>query len=149
MRSLPCWLSSFPSSPRCLLIPAAPRPWPYFKAIEAAYAFVEAGVESITRQLHDLTPHQYGRQTAEQLVALARRTVSSGRAKPARATSLKIRCDQLTHTQQNLALLEQEIDALIAQDPGVQGLQGVQEFGPKTMAVLRAELTRRRALRWL
>jgi transposase len=106
----------------------------------SAHAFVEAGVETITRQLHDLTPRRYGRQTAEQLVDLARKTVSSGRAMPARTTSLKILCDQLAHTQQNLAHLEKEIDTLIAGDPGAQGLQRVQEFGPKTIAVLRAEL---------
>jgi hypothetical protein len=66
--------------------------------------------------------------------------VSSGRATLARTTSLKIFCDQLQHTQQNLACLEQEIGSLLEQDPGVKGLQGIREFGPKTMAVLRAEL---------
>lgn len=106
----------------------------------SAQAFAEAGGEPIARQLHDLAPHRYGRQTAEQLVALARQSVSSGRAVPARATSLKILCDQLQHTQQNLAHLEREIETLLAQDPGAHGLQGIAEFGPKTVAVLRAEL---------
>ena len=106
----------------------------------SAQAFVEAGVESIAKQLHDLAPRNYGRQTAEQLIRLAELSVSSGRATMARTTSLKILCNQLQHTQQNLACLEQEIDSLLEQDPGVKGLQGIREFGPKTIAVLRAEL---------
>ncbi len=106
----------------------------------SAQAFVEAGVESIAKQLHDLAPRNYGRQTAGQLIRLAELSVSSGRATMARTTSLKILCDQLQHTQQNLSCLEQEIDSLLEQDPGVKGLQGIREFGPKTIAVLRAEL---------
>jgi len=73
-------------------------------------------------------------------VTLAARSVSSGRASTARATSLKILGNQLQHTRQNLARLEREIDALLEQDPSAKGIQGVQEFGPKTSAVLRAEL---------
>lgn len=106
----------------------------------SAHAIASAGIESIARELHELSPHHYGRRTAEQLVALADQSVSSGRAVPARATSLKILCDQLAHTRENLAVLEREIEALIAGDHGAQGLQSVQEFGKKTIAVLRAEL---------
>lgn len=106
----------------------------------SAHAFAEAGVESVTQHLHDLAPHRYGRPTAEQLVALAPQSVSSGWATPARAMSLRVLCDQLAHTRVNLATLEREIDALLAHDPGAQGLQAVQEFGATTIAVLRAEL---------
>src|SRR5258708_17660360 len=58
----------------------------------------------------------------------------------ARATSVQIVCDQLEHTEKNLAQLEQELDRLMEHDPGVKGLQSVPEFGPKTVAVLRAEV---------
>jgi transposase len=57
-----------------------------------------------------------------------------------RATSLQVLCDQLEHTRANLARLEGEIEHLIANDPDVKGLQQVQEFGLKTVAVLRTEL---------
>ncbi len=58
----------------------------------------------------------------------------------ARSTSLKIVCDQLEHTQANLAQLEREIDNLLETDAGARGLGSVPEFGHKTVAVLRAEL---------
>ncbi len=74
------------------------------------------------------------------LVALAKLSVSSGRALAGRATSLQVLCDQLEHTRANLAHLESELKQLIATDPGVKGLSQVQEFGLKTGAVLRAEL---------
>ena len=74
------------------------------------------------------------------LVSLAQQSGSSGRALAGRATSLRILCDQLEHTGANLARLEAELAQLIASDPGVKGLQQVQEFGLKTVAVLRAVL---------
>ena len=74
------------------------------------------------------------------LVTLAQQSVRSGRALAGRATSLQILCDQLDHTRANLARLESELGRLIASDPGVKGLSQVQEFGLKTVAVLRAEL---------
>jgi transposase len=48
-------------------------------------------------------------------------------------------CDQLEHTQANLAQLEHEIDNLLETDAGARGLGSVPEFGHKTVAVLRAE----------
>ena len=66
--------------------------------------------------------------------------MSSGKATAARATSLKILCNQLQQTQKNLTLLEAEIDRLLVGDRGATGLGGVPEFGPKTVVVLRAEL---------
>jgi transposase len=97
-------------------------------------------VEAITTLLHALAPRTSGRQTAEQLLARARQTISRGRATSARATSLKILGDHLAQTPQNLAQLAREIDALLEQDPGVKGLQSVPAFGVTTVAVLRAEL---------
>lgn len=106
----------------------------------SAQAIASAGVEPLAKLLHELAPRNYGLHTAEQLVTLAARSVSSGRALTARAMCLKILCNQLQHIRQNLAQLEREIDALLEQDPETKGLQGVREFGPKTSAVLRAEL---------
>jgi len=74
------------------------------------------------------------------LVTLAQQSVRSGRAVAGRATSLQILCDQLDHTRANLTRLESELARLIASDPGAKGLSQVQEFGLKTVAVLRAEL---------
>jgi len=85
-------------------------------------------------------PAHFGRPTAQKLVAFASKSGSSGRAVAGRSMSLRILCDQLEHTQANLARLEAEIEQLLTNDPGVKGLQQVPEFGPKTVAVLRAEL---------
>jgi transposase len=115
-------------------------PWRCSNAIEVAQAIREAGVEQLTALLREVAPKHYGRRTAERLVEEARRTGSSGRAAGARATSLRIVCDQLEQTQKNLAQLEKELDSLMEHDPGVKGLKSVPEFGPKTVAVLRAEL---------
>jgi transposase len=40
----------------------------------------------------------------------------------------------------HLTQLEEQIEQLLAGDPDAKRLQGVPEFGPKTVAVLRAEL---------
>jgi transposase len=85
-------------------------------------------------------PAHYGHPTAQKLVALAKASGSSGRALAGRSLSLRILCDQLEHTQANLARLEVEIEELLTHDPRVKGLQQVPGFGPKTVAVLRAEL---------
>jgi hypothetical protein len=71
------------------------------------------------------------------LLSLAKPSGRSGRALAGRATSLRILCDQLEYTRANLARLEAELKQLIASDPGVKGLSQVQEFGLKTVAVLR------------
>jgi transposase len=110
------------------------------KLYPSAQAVAAAGVEVIATKLHELAPRNYGRSTAEQLVQLAQHSVSRGIAVAARSTSLKILCDQLEHTQTNLAQLESAIDTLLDTDAGVKGLKSVPEFGHKTVAVLRAEL---------
>jgi transposase len=79
------------------------------------------------------------RPTAEKLVAAAQTSSSSGRALTGRASSLRILCDQLEHTQANLKRLEEELEQLITADPATKGLQQMPELGPKTVAVVRAE----------
>ena len=110
------------------------------KTYPSAQAIVTAGVEAIYQVLRTQAPAHFGRPTAKKLVELARRTASSGRALSARSASLRVLCDQLEHTQANLARLQAEIEQLIAHDPGVKGLQLIPGFGTKTVAVLRAEL---------
>src|SRR5437588_2049196 len=110
------------------------------KAFPSAQALVEAGVEPLFQLLRAQPVAHYGHPTAKKLVALANQSVSSGRAIAGRSTSLRILCDQLEHTQANLAHLNAEIEHLLNTDPGVKGLQQVPEFGSKTLAVLRAEL---------
>ena len=46
----------------------------------------------------------------------------------------------MRQTQANLSELEREIAGLVQRDDDVAGLQSVPEFGPDTVAVLRAEL---------
>lgn len=130
----------FPEFTQVFADPCRPTALTLLQRYPSAQAFAQAGVETLARLLHELAPRHYGRHTAEQLVALAQATVSSGRATAGRSTSLRILCDQLAHTQQNLASLEHELDTLLEQDPGAQAMRGVQEFGAKTIAVLRAEL---------
>ncbi len=48
---------------------------------------------------------------------------SSGRVLSGRASSLRILCDQLEHTQANLRRLEEELEQLVNTDPGTRGLQ--------------------------
>ena len=90
--------------------------------------------------MHELAPRHYGRATAEALVRLAKVSISSGMAVAARSSSMRILCDQLEHTQKNLEHLQREIDQLLEQDPKAKGMLSVPEFGPTTVAVLRAEL---------
>ncbi len=130
----------FPEFTQVFADPCLPNAMAVLKAYPHAQAIVETGVEPIFHLLHSVSPPHYGRPTAEKLVALARQSASSRRALAGRAISLQVICDQLGHTRENLARLEAEIEHLLADDPGVKGLQQVQEFGPKTIAVLRAEL---------
>lgn len=110
------------------------------KLYPSAQAVAQAGVGTLSQVLHELAPKRYGQQTAQKLVDVANRTISSGVALSARSTSLRILCDQLEHTQANLHQLQQQIEALLDQDPKVKGLLLIPEFGVMTVAVLRAEL---------
>jgi len=110
------------------------------KAYPSAQAIAQADPEAVYQVLRTVPSPHFGHPTAHQLVALAKESVSSGRALSGRATSLQILCDQLQHTQTNLSRLEQELEEFITTDPGTKGLQQMPELGTKTIAVLRAEL---------
>lgn len=130
----------FPEFIQIFADPCLPTALSVLQAFPSAQALVEAGVEPIFQLLRAQPVAHYGRPTAKKLVALAVESVSSGRARAGRSTSLRILCDQLEHTRSNLARLNAEIEHLLNTDPGVKGLQQVPEFGTKTLAVLRAEL---------
>jgi len=130
----------FPEFTRVFADPCLPTALAVLTAFPSAQALAEAGVESLLQVLRAQKAAHYGRPTAQKLVALAKQSVSSGRAIAGRSVSLRILCDQLEHTRANLARLDTEINQLLSTDPGVKGLQQVPEFGPKTLAVLRAEL---------
>lgn len=110
------------------------------QAYPSAQAFLEAGVEAVSAKLSELAPRKYGLGTAQTLLNLAQKTAASGVALAARTKSLGIVCEQLLSLQGHLVTLEAEIANWLAQDKGIAGLQSVAEFGPKTQAVLRAEL---------
>lgn len=130
----------FPEFTQVFADPCLPSALAVLKRYPSAQDIATAGVELINQVLRAQTPAHYGRPTAKKLVELAGSTASSGRALSGRSTSLRILCDQLDHTQANLARLQAEIEQLLTIDPGVKGLQQIPEFGPKTVAVLRAEL---------
>ncbi len=130
----------FPEFTQVFADPCLPSALAVLKAYPHAQAVAQVGVEPIYQILRAQQPPHYGRPTAKKLVALAKLSVSSGRALAGRASSLQVLCDQLEHTRANLARLEVELKRLITTDPGAKGLSQVQEFGLKTVAVLRAEL---------
>ncbi len=130
----------FPEFPQVFADPCRATAIALLKLYPSAQAMAAAGVETIAAKLHELAPRNYGRQTAEQLVQLAQQSSSSRLATTARSTTLKIFCDQLEHTQANLAQLEKELDHLLDADEAVKGLKSAPEFGRKTVSVLRAEL---------
>ncbi len=110
------------------------------QAYPSAKAIRSAGVDAIAAILRATAPRNYGRDTAQRLVDLAERSISSDLAVEARSLSLQIWCDQLHHTAAHLAQIEEQIAQLLSHDRSAKGLQGVPEFGSKTVAVLRAEL---------
>ena len=130
----------FPEFRQLFSDPCRPTALGILKRYPSAQALAAAGVEALAALLHELAPRHYGPKTAQQLVKLARESTSAGIAVSARASSLKILCDQLEHSQSNLAHLDEEIDKLLDADTGATGLQSVPEFGRQTVAVLRAEL---------
>ncbi len=109
-------------------------------AYPSAQAIATVGGAAITAILQATAPRNYGPDTAERLVTLAKRSSASPVAVAARGRSLALLADQLSHTQTNIAELEREIERLLRRDDGATGLQSVPEFGAKTVAVLRAEL---------
>ena len=97
-------------------------------------------MEALTATLRELAPRRYGRRAAERLVRLASQSVASPLASGARSLGLKVLCDQLEHTLANLAQVDHELEQLLERDSGASGLKSTPEFGPQTVAVLRAEL---------
>ena len=130
----------FPEFTQVFAAPCGATALALLKSYPSAQAVAQAGVEPVLAKLHALAPRRYGRSTAQRLVQLAQQSISHGIAIAARSLSLKILCDQLAHTQTNLAQLQTEIDKLLEDDHGAKGLRSVPEFGFKTVAVLRAEL---------
>jgi transposase len=113
---------------------------PLLKKYPSAHCFVEAGVEAVAVTLSELAPRHFGLETAQTLVDLARKSGASGVARQARSKGLVILCEQLMTTQKHLAELEEELAKFLDSDEDAKGLASVKEFGPKTKAVLRAEL---------
>lgn len=130
----------FPEFTQVFADPTGQTALALLKMYPSTQAFIEAGVETLRQQLHALAPRKYGQATAARLLELARHSLASGLARQARSKSLMILCDQLLHTQANLAEVEAEMAKWLDGDAGAQALGSVEEFGPKTVAVLRAEL---------
>jgi transposase len=130
----------FPEFTQVFVDPTRSTALAVLKRYPSAQAIAQTDVETLSTFLHELAPRHYGRPTAQALVRLAKASISSGVAVAARASSLRILCDQLEHTQKNLEHLLREIDQLLSQDPKATGMLSVPEFGPTTVAVLRAEL---------
>ena len=130
----------FPEFTQVFADPTRPTALAFLKRYPSAQAVAQAEVGILSHVLHELSPKHYGRRTAEKLLDVAKKSVSSGVAISARSTSLRILCDQLEHTQANLERLQKEIETLLDQDPKAKGVLSIPEFGVMTVAVLRAEL---------
>jgi len=130
----------FPEFSQIFVDPCGQAALAVLKTYPHAQAVAQAGVEAIYQVLRAVPAAHFGRPTAKKLVALAQVSSSSGRALSGRASSLRILCDQLEHTQANRQRLEEELEQLITMDPETKGLRQMPELGPKTVAVLRAEL---------
>jgi transposase len=130
----------FPEFTQVFADPTGPTALGVLTAYPGAVALVAAGVDAVATKLAALAPRRYGRDTAQRLIELAQATTARPIAQAVRATSLRILCDQLAHTQANLAQLEAALGQLLNDDTGAGGLRSVPEFGTKTQAVLRAEL---------
>jgi transposase len=130
----------FPEFTQVFADPTRPTALAFLKRYPSAQAVAQAEVGILSQVLHELSPKHYGRRTAEKLLDVAKKSISSGVAISARSTSLRILCDQLEHTLTNLEQLQQEIETLLDQDPKAKGVLSIPEFGVMTVAVLRAEL---------
>lgn len=130
----------FPEFTQVFADPTRTTALAFLKRYPSAHAVAQTDVATLTHVLHHLAPRHYGRRTAEKLLALAKGSIGSGVALPARSSSLSVLCDQLAHTQTNLQHLQQQIEALLHQDSKATRMLGIPEFGVMTVAVLRAEL---------
>lgn len=130
----------FPEFTQVFADPAGKTALAFLRLYPSAQAVVEAGVEAVQATLHELAPRKYGQASATRLLELATNSAAPGLARQARSKSLTILCDQLSHTLANLAQVEDELSKWLEGDSGAQALATVEEFGPKTVATLRAEL---------
>lgn len=130
----------FPEFIQVFADPSGPTALRVLKAYPSAQAMSEADLKTLSQLLREECPGHYGWQTVETLVRLAKSSVSSRQALQARQSSLRILCDQLEHTRNNLKRLQQEIERLLDHDPKAKGVLSIPELGPMTVAVLRAEL---------
>jgi transposase len=130
----------FPEFSQVFADPTRPTALAVLKAYPSAQAMREADPTALKVILHEHCRGHYGQKTVDTLRTLAQASVSSGQAVQARSSSLRILCDQLEHTQHNLQILQQEIDALLTTDTRAKGVLAINELGPMTVAVLRAEL---------
>jgi transposase len=105
-----------------------------------AQAIAAAGVDTMLAKLKSLAPRNYGLATAQKLHELAVNSVASGRCLEARTLSLVIICQQLAAISSHLETIETQLAQWLAADQAAQRLETVPDFGPKTVAVLRAEL---------
>lgn len=130
----------FPEFTQVFADPCRPTALAILKFYSSAEAFASASVEELTAHLQEASHGHYALRTAQRLIELAGHSAASGVARAARATGLVILCKQLLHTQQSLEQLEAETLKLMKQDEDAMTLEKVEEFGPKTVASLRAEL---------
>jgi transposase len=130
----------FPEFTQVFKDPTGPTALALLRAYPGAEAVAMGGIDAITHLLQAVAPRKYGPRTAERLVALAQQSCASPLAVTARRHCLQILIDQVRQTQANLGELEREIASLVQRDDDMAGLQSVPEFGPDTVAVLRAEL---------
>src|SRR5260370_1923513 len=126
----------FPEFTQVFADPTRPTALAVLKRYPSAQAIAQTEVETLGTFLHELAPRHYGRPTAQELVRLAKASISSGVAVAARSSSLRILCDQLDHTQKNLEQLQREIAQLLDQDPKSTGLLVCPGFGPPACAGL-------------
>jgi len=130
----------FPEYTQVFADPCRPTALAILKLYPTPQVIAEVPVAVLGAKLTELSNGHYGLKTAERLITLGKTSASSGLASNARAQGLVILCDQLLHTQANLEILESEIAQLLQQDEAAKKLAEIPEFGPKTIAGLRAEL---------
>lgn len=130
----------FPEFTQVFADPCRPTALALLKLYPSTTALAAVPIEELGAKLVELSNGHYSLKTAQRLSELAKISASSGIATVGRAKGLVILCDQLLHTQSNLAELEKELAELVADDAAAQKLSEIPEFGLKTVAGLRAEL---------
>src|SRR5258708_28939550 len=78
--------------------PTRPTALAVLKRYPSAQVIAQTEVETLGKFLHELAPRHYGRPTAQELVRLAKASVSSGVAVASRSSILRILSAQLGHT---------------------------------------------------